>query len=115
MSKYNNKKTKIGNITFDSKDEAKFYTYLKQLYPKADIELQPKFELLPKFSYHKEKIRVINYIADFRIGKYVIDVKGVYTEAFKLKAKMFKYKYPELILLVGTSNELLILLKDIKL
>jgi len=48
-------------------------------------------------------IKAITYIADFRItytnGHVEIeDVKGLETEVFKLKRKMFEYKYPELTL-----------------
>lgn len=45
--------------------------------------------------------RAIKYIADFYIeyangSVKVIDVKGIKTADFKLKEKMFKYRYPEL-------------------
>ncbi len=114
-SKYGNKKTMFAGYEFDSGDEAKFYMSLRHLYPKSDIKLQPKFELQPKFKNHNENIRAIHYVGDFQMGNYVFDVKGVYTDVFKLKEKLFKFKHPELILLTGTSNELLGLLKGIKL
>ncbi|MCC0650786.1 DUF1064 domain-containing protein, partial [Clostridioides sp. ZZV15-6598] len=52
MSKYNNKKTTIDGIKFDSKDEAEYYLYLKDKKAKGEIKdfgLQQKFELQPKF------------------------------------------------------------------
>ncbi|MCC0650730.1 DUF1064 domain-containing protein, partial [Clostridioides sp. ZZV15-6598] len=52
MSKYNNKKTMIDGIKFDSKDEAEYYLYLKDKKAKGEIKdfgLQQKFELQPKF------------------------------------------------------------------
>ena len=49
--KYNNSKTIIDGITFDSKKEAKRYTVLKSLEADGyikDLKLQVPFELLPK-------------------------------------------------------------------
>ena len=46
------KKTTIDGITFDSKMEAQYYEYLKDLKKQGQIkkiELQPKFELSPKY------------------------------------------------------------------
>lgn len=106
-SKYGNKKTIVNGLEFDSKDEAKFYEFLLSL-RFDNIELQPKFELQPtfKYQYDRLKIRSINYIADFRVGDIIFDVKGFQTSDFKIKAKLFKYKYPELKLVVGSSKEL---------
>lgn len=95
-SKYKSKKTTLDGVIFDSNAEAEFYQYLLTKYDKKHIKLQPKFELLPSFLYNNKKIKPITYIADFQIDNVVIDVKGMETETFKLKAKMFKYKYPEL-------------------
>jgi len=52
-------------------------------------------------------MKEINYIPDFQISNIIIDVKGCATVDFKLKAKMFKYKYPDLQLIVGTSKQLI--------
>lgn len=101
-NKYNAKKTVVDGITFDSKDEADFYLHLKELKRKGKIkefELQPQFELLPKFTNPKGKtILPINYKADFLVrhndnSTEVIDVKGFETADFKLKKKLFEYKY----------------------
>lgn len=46
-AKYGNKKVEVDGITFDSKIEARYYQYLKQLKEQdivKDFELQPKEE-----------------------------------------------------------------------
>lgn len=99
MSKYNAKKVEYKGITFDSKVECDYYKYLEQrlIIDGYDyIEIQPRYELIPKFG----KQRKAEYIADFALwndGKLieVIDVKGMATETAKLKAKLFRYLYPD--------------------
>lgn len=112
-SKYNNKKctviveTDFGDmeIKFDSKKEKAFFT--GSLYPLLktrfikDLELQPVFELQPKYKKDGKTIRAIKYIADFKVtyadgDVRIYDVKGMRTEIFKLKSKLFHFKYPEL-------------------
>lgn len=93
-SKYGAKKIEVDGIIFDSKAEAKFYTQLKN--NKIEFELQPKFLLQEAFKKNGKHFRKIEYIADFKIGNRVIDIKGIETEAFKIKKKLFEYKYPEL-------------------
>ena len=109
--KYNAKKVEIDGIRFMSGLEARFYTYFKQNKDIKIIKLQPKFLLQPKCNYFWEKIREINYIADFKIDVlwdiYILDIKGFSKIDFKLKAKMFKYKYPdERLLIVKSIKEL---------
>lgn len=103
MGKYNNRKTIIDNIKFDSNAEATRYQFLKILLKTGkieDLELQPKFLLQPSFKKNGKTIRAINYIADFKYiqdKKIVIeDVKGMETKEFKIKKKLFEYKYPDL-------------------
>ena len=60
------------------------------------IEIQPRYELIPKFGNQRKT----EYIADFALYLdndliEVIDVKGMATTTAKLKAKLFRYKYPE--------------------
>ncbi|WP_432204421.1 DUF1064 domain-containing protein [Cetobacterium somerae] len=93
-SKYGAKKVTIDGITFDSKAEAKFYTQLKD--NGVEFELQPRFLLQSSFKKNGKNFRKIEYIADFKIGNRIIDIKGMETEAFKIKKKLFEYKYPEL-------------------
>lgn len=120
MSKYRNSKTVVNGITFDSKMEAEYYRYLKMLENVTvfDIQLQPKFLLLPGYTDTEgKKQRPIYYKADFLV-KYesglveVIDVKGVETEAFKLKKKMFESRYDMKLKVVTKYNGKWIELKD---
>ena len=104
MNKYYNKKLIVDGIKFDSKKEAKRYLELKLLKRAGkirDLELQPEFVLQPSYINNKGKsIRAITYIADFvyydiEKEKYVIeDTKGFRTDVYKLKKKIFEYKYP---------------------
>ena len=104
FNKYHNRKTKIDGFTFDSKKEATRYCELKILAERGDIHdllLQPKYELQPHFKHNGKMIRKIEYIADFSYfdnnGVHIVeDVKGMKTDVFKIKEKMFKYKYPEI-------------------
>lgn len=104
-SKYGAKKTVIDGITFASKKEAKRYGEL-QLLLKAgeisDLVLQPRFLLQEKFTVRAEKIRAIEYVGDFQYicdGNTIVeDVKGMVTEVFKLKSKLFKYRYKDIVL-----------------
>lgn len=101
MRKYRNKKTQIGMYVFDSIAESKRYKELALLEKAGQIkglELQPKFLLQEGFKKNGKTYRKIEYIADFMYienGKVIIeDVKGMETDVFKLKRKMFEYKYP---------------------
>ena len=104
MTKYNNKKTTIDGITFDSKNESLYYEALKDLKNKGLIkgyELQPKFLLQEGFAKNGKKYRPIMYIADFRVinnddSSYLVDIKGMLTTEFKIKMKLFNYKYPDI-------------------
>ncbi|MFI8612238.1 DUF1064 domain-containing protein [Staphylococcus capitis] len=99
MSKYNAKKVEYKGVVFDSKIECDYYQYLERnLGNEYDyIKLQPRYELIPKMN----KQRKTEYIADFALFKddvlvEVIDVKGMPTEVAKLKAKIFRDKYPNI-------------------
>jgi hypothetical protein len=114
--KYNNTKVEFDNIKFDSKREMKRYIVLKEAQDNGvitDLELQPKYELIPaireKYIKHlktKDKVETrtvqlaITYTADFRYKKgditVVEDVKAspnmaALDKAFLLKEKMFRY------------------------
>ena len=103
MSKYGNKKVLIDGIKFDSMAEGRRYKELKLL-QRAEIikelELQPKFLLQESFKKNGKTYKKIEYIADFQYienGKVVVeDVKGKETEVFKIKHKLFEYKYKDL-------------------
>ena len=97
MGKYANIKTVYNNIKFDSKLECQFFITLLQAKKEnkiKDFDLQPKFILQDKFEKHGKKYRAITYTADFRIytndGKcHIVDCKGVETNEFKIKKKLF--------------------------
>lgn len=72
--------------------------------------MQPKYELQEKFKINGKSIRAINYVADFLVidgeNEIVIDAKGLVTPMFKLKEKMFKYKYGKEILLIKNKKDM---------
>lgn len=99
-SKYGAKKVEVDGIKFDSKKEASRYQELKLMERAGviqNLELQKRFELIPSFKVDGKTIRGITYKADFcycENGQYVVeDVKGYRTEVYKLKAKLFAYRY----------------------
>lgn len=104
MSKYFNQKTTIDGYKFDSKAEGRRYKELKILEKTGiikNLELQPRYLLQNSFKKGKKTHRKIEYVADFRYiekGKIVVeDVKGKETDVFKIKRKLFEYKYPDII------------------
>lgn len=118
MRKYHNKKTFIDGIKFDSKLEAERYAQLKMMERAGvirDLELQPEYELIPSFKKDGKTWRKTVYKADFRYilcddDKTIIeDVKGstaVITDVFRLKQKLFEYKYPELTIKIVTRKDM---------
>lgn len=103
MTKYRAKKTEIDGIKFDSKKEAKRYIALRELEKKGNIEklmLQPRFLLQEGFRKNGKAYRKIEYVADFMYeqdGKLIIeDVKGMKTDVYKLKQKLFEKRYQDL-------------------
>lgn len=101
----NKYKTIVDGIKFDSIREAERYQELKLLEEAGKIshlELQPIVVLQDKFIYQGKTIRAITYRGDFayfdhRVNRGVIeDVKGVETDVFKIKKKMFQKKYGDL-------------------
>lgn len=103
MNKYRNRKTVIDGITFDSIREAKRYSELKLLERGGKIKklvLQPEFILQVGFVDNMEiKHQPIKYRADFMYKEggvtIVEDVKGMRTEVYKLKKKLFLYAYQD--------------------
>jgi hypothetical protein len=116
--KYHNTKTVLDGIKFDSKLEAERYAQLKMMERAGVIrglELQPSFELLPSFRKNGKTWRKTVYKADFRYilcdGDRIIieDVKGstgVITDVFRLKQKLFEYKYPDYTISIVTSKDI---------
>lgn len=133
-NKFHAKKTTIDGITFDSKIESEYYLYLKSLKEQGLVqgfEMQSTFILQEKFikfnnqiilgsdndfnklkrKYKLKTTPAITYKADFDVlykdgTRQVVDIKGgVLTDTFKIKEKMFNYKFPELTLSVITKDK----------
>lgn len=116
--KYHNTKTVADGIKFDSKLEAERYGQLKILERAGvirELELQPSFDLLPSFRKNGKTWRKTVYKADFRYilakdDRIIIeDVKGstaVITDVFRLKQKLFEYKYPDYTISIVTSKDI---------
>lgn len=103
-AKYNNKKTTVDGIEFDSKAEARRYGELKLLLRAGAIEdlvLQPVFEIIPAVRWNRKLLRAKKYRADFQYqiratGRIVVeDVKGVRTAEYILKRQEFLRCYGE--------------------
>ena len=101
--KYGNKKTKVDDILFDSKKEAKRYVELKLLLRGGNIQnliVQPVYLLQNAFKAYGKTIRKIEYVSDFQYeikGQIIVeDVKGFKTDVYKLKRKLFLFKYPDI-------------------
>ena len=110
--KYRNKKIVIDGIKFDSKKESKDWKELCMLEAAggiSNLRRQVPFVLQEGYTNNQgKKIRPIIYLADFvyeKDGKtYVQDSKGgkaTQTDVFKLKRKLFEYKYPEYIFVIS--------------
>lgn len=103
MNKYKNKKVQVDMYVFDSIAESKRYKELKLLEQAGEIqnlELQPHFLLQDSFKKNGKTYREIKYIADFKYiknGKTIVeDVKGIQTDVFKIKHKLFEKIYTNL-------------------
>ena len=107
MNKYGAKKETVDGYQFDSRKEARRYVSLKILQMAgeiAELKVHPVYLLQGAFTYRGRRIRKIEYVADFQYiedGQIITeDVKGnrsIITALAKVKIKMFKYKYPELV------------------
>lgn len=102
VAKYHNKKVKYDGYTFDSIREKNYYIKLKLLEKAGkikELELQKEYELQPSFKLNNKTYRSIKYRADFTYKTteddklHVIDVKGFRTDVYRLKKKLFEYKY----------------------
>lgn len=99
-SKYHAKKTCVDGIIFDSRREADRYLVLKSMEKDGaieDLRRQVRYELIPAFDVNGRHYRPVFYVADFtymEAGKEVVeDVKGVVTDVYRLKSKLFAKRY----------------------
>ncbi len=110
FNKYHNIKTKVDNIVFHSKAEAARYSELKFLESNGEIK---ELLLQPRFSMVVAGKKICDYIADFQyleesssggVTMVIEDVKGVETEVFKIKKKLFEALYPQFKLTLVTKT-----------
>lgn len=111
MGKYNAKKAKRGNLTFDSQAEARRYDELILLLRAGQIrnlQLQKTYCLQEPFTgLDGKRVLGVDYKADFDYERktkpdcngnvywlhVTEDVKGMRTDKYAIKAKMFHAKY----------------------
>ena len=103
-SKYRNVPTVIDGHRFASKAEAARYSELKLLQASGQVRWfirQPRFDLGNNIVYVADFLVVWNAdettFSDTRVT--VEDVKGVETDVFKLKKKLFESRFGELTLI----------------
>lgn len=111
-SKYGAIKTELDGIKFDSKGEANHYAGLKLLERAGviqNLKLQPRFTLQDSFIYNGHKIRKIEYVADFlyiKDGQTIVeDYKGMKTQVYRLKRKMFLKRYGDKVMFKEIIND----------
>lgn len=99
-SKYHAQKTTVDGIVFDSRREADRYLVLKGMEEDGaieDLRRQVRYELVPAFDVDGRHYRPVYYVADFvyvEDGMEVVeDVKGMRTDVYRLKSKLFSKRY----------------------
>lgn len=109
QSKYWAERTKVDEIDFDSKKEANRYNELRILekaWKITNLRLQPKFLLQESFKYNWCTEKRVSYVSDFAYTqdneKIVEDVKWFKTDIYKIKRKLFLYKYWKLYKFIET-------------
>ncbi|UVX36124.1 MAG: protein of unknown function (DUF1064) [Namikivirus ozawa] len=105
-SKYHAKKTVVDGIAFDSRKESCRYLVLKGMEEDGtigDLRRQVRYELVPAFDVDGKHYRPAYYVADFvyvdkETGNEVVeDVKGMRTDVYRLKSKLFARRYGKVI------------------
>lgn len=96
------KKVEYNGIVFDSKEELDYYLLLLDRQEKGEvnyIEVHKAYELIPSYKLGAKTIKPLTYEADFVFYDNVldilrvVDVKGFADDVFKLKKKLFDYKF----------------------
>jgi hypothetical protein len=91
QSKYKAKQTVIDGIKFPSMAEARYYCQLKLLQQAGEIAgfcRQPRFVLSAGIEY------VADFMVDYWQHTEVVEIKGMETDSWKLKKRLFEDKYP---------------------
>ena len=112
-SKYGNRKVEFNGIKFDSQDELDYYLFLLDMQSKGIlkiIELQPRIELLAKFTKHGKKYPAITYTPDFLVeyedGRRVyLDYKGFSSQQGDLRRKFFAKQVDEELIWITKSKK----------
>ena len=107
-NKYNARKVNRDGYVFDSQREANRYSELRVLERAGEIgalEVHPRYILQEAFDdAWGTHYRPIHYVGDFvywENGDHIVeDVKGVETQVFKIKRKLFAKRYPNYKLIV---------------
>lgn len=112
-TKFGNKPTWVNDHLFQSKKEAQYYVDLllqERCGNVREIKLQPRYLIQEAFTKNGKKYQKIEYVADFEYEEKavrghhwverIVDTKGVKTEAFKIKQKMFELRYPDKTIIV---------------
>ena len=98
-AKYNNIKTKVDGIVFDSKKESAKYQELKMLEKSGKIknlERQKRFEIVPKTPGERAVFFVADFTYETEGKKICMDVKSSITRknpTYIIKRKLFKSIY----------------------
>lgn len=126
--KYGNTKVELDGMTFDSKNEAARYVFLKEqqdLGIISDLRRQETYELIPKQTEIVQKQlktktkmvevfleRPVHYVADFEYikdgRKVVEDVKGSHITAtpdFRIKKKLMLYVHGIKVRIINNPKE----------
>jgi len=94
--KYNAVKVQVDGIKFDSKAEARRYGQLKILEGQGEIR---QLRIHPRFPLEIDGQLICTYVGDFAYREpgtpleIVEDTKGMETDEFKIKAKLFQALY----------------------
>lgn len=105
-NKFSNDKVEHNGMKFDSRAEFEYYLLLEYKQKRGeirDLQRQVPFTLQPSFKDSNGKtVREIKYIADFVYYdtdtgiRHIVDVKGMKTEVYKIKAKIMAYQGNEI-------------------
>jgi hypothetical protein len=102
-SKYKNTRVKIDGYGFDSKAEGERYRLLIDRWKSgeiANLKIHPVFMLQEAFEKDRVVYSALTYEADFQYWdvarKEIVieDVKGLATDVYLIKKKLFEKKYP---------------------
>lgn len=102
--KFSNTRPQVDGYMFDSKAEAERYVELKLMEAAGtirELRVHPSFELQPAFTARGGRVRAIAHEVDFayvegRSLLVVEDVKGAETAEWRIKHKLFCFRYPQI-------------------